>query len=170
MRHEGNTVIVAADGNPPPFFHAVGGASRLPSVMRGRRQRMAGRGSSRTVLGWGGSAGDPHHHKWRIVPGNAQYIGDCLEACGESVAALGRAPHYSGSTRTASGGNHNAGFLSPLRGSVEAPPCRVESLPNQYGFRYPREAVFLSLLRLLAANQHNLFTINNLQLNSSIFT
>jgi hypothetical protein len=27
--------IVAADGNPPPFFHAAGAASGPPSVMRG---------------------------------------------------------------------------------------------------------------------------------------
>ena len=34
MRHEGNTAA-AADGNPPPFVHAVGAASGPPSVMRG---------------------------------------------------------------------------------------------------------------------------------------
>jgi len=48
---------------------------------------------------------------WRIVLRNSQYIGDCLDACGESVAALGRAPHYSGSTRAASVKNDNGGFL-----------------------------------------------------------
>jgi hypothetical protein len=33
--------------------------------------------------------------------GILQYVGDCVEARSEGVAALGRAPHYSSSTRAA---------------------------------------------------------------------
>jgi hypothetical protein len=44
----------------------------------------------------------------------------------------------------------------------------VESLPNQYEFGCPWNAVFGSFLRLFAANQHNLLAINNLQPKMSI--
>ena len=44
----------------------------------------------------------------------------------------------------------------------------VQSLPNQSGFRCPRNAVFLGLLRLFAENHHKLLTINHLQLESSV--
>jgi hypothetical protein len=39
----------------------------------------------------------------------------------------------------------------------------VSTLPNQYAFPCPRKAVFVRVLRLFAANQHNLLSINNLQ-------
>jgi hypothetical protein len=48
--------------------------------------------------------------------------------------------------------------------SLSAP---MESLPNQYGFRWSRNAVFWSFLPLFAENHHKLFAINNLQPKSS---
>jgi hypothetical protein len=39
----------------------------------------------------------------------------------------------------------------------------LDTLPNHCTFRCPCNSLFLSLLRLFAANQHNLLSINNLQ-------
>jgi hypothetical protein len=56
----------------------------------------------------------------------------------------------------------------PNRDSLFSLFVPVESLPIQYGFGCPWNAVFWSFLRLFAENQHNLFAINNLQPKMSI--
>jgi hypothetical protein len=45
----------------------------------------------------------------------------------------------------------------------------MNTLPNHCTFRCPCNALFLSLLRLFAANLHNLLSINNLQTKSRFF-
>jgi hypothetical protein len=54
-------------------------------------------------------------------------MGCCAEACLGSVAALGRAPHYSGSTRVASGGTKNGGFLPKAATRLLGRRMRLES-------------------------------------------
>jgi hypothetical protein len=64
---------------------------------------------------------------------------------------------HEGDTIVAADGNP-----PPLLHAVSAAskPQPVKTLPNQFAFRRPRNAVFLSLI---AANQRKLLSINNLQ-------
>jgi hypothetical protein len=69
---------------------------------------------------------------------------------------------HEGKTAVAADGNPPPYFHAVMA------PHSLNTLPNQSGFRCPCNAVFLGLLRLFAAIQRNLLTINNLQPNSSI--